>query len=134
MPVDRESDETFSVEKKGKKKDDMISLTETGKKLAKCFNDNVNELEPVEIAIMRGLQPTGSGFYFLGLLEDAKPNGLLREELEEKMKEKYGDNGEIRTGYLTTWYSRLGVIQKEQEGRKKRYKLAVPTSIQWRED
>lgn len=110
----------------GKKQPDTeISLTEIGRNVAAVFDDQ-DDLRPVEKALLFGLQPYGSGMNYLSILDSHRDDGILREDLKEKLTDTYGGSGSYFTGYYTSWFSKLGLIEKERIGRKKKFHPAFP--------
>jgi hypothetical protein len=107
--------------------DTEISLTDMGQQYAAVF-DNQPGLRSIERTLLLGMQPYGSGFRFLSILEEHRDDGgILREDLQEKMEDAYGGSGKYFTGYYSSWFNKLGLLEKEQVGRKKKYSLAVPS-------
>lgn len=104
----------------GREADTEISLTAIGEDIANVF-DSQNGLRPHERALLCGLQPYGAGFAYLSLLDEHREDGILRQDLQETMVDRFGDKGKYFTGYFTSWYSRLGLMKKEQVGRKKKF-------------
>lgn len=123
--VDHDEQVFFRVNGK-READTEISLTDLGQRYAEAF-ENSADLTPFDRTVLFGMQPYGSAFRFLGILERHRDDGgVLREELEEEMKEEYGGTGSFYTGYWGSWFSKLGIIEKEDVGRKVKYKLTVP--------
>lgn len=104
----------------GRDADTEISLTPIGEDIAGVFDDR-DELRPHERALLCGLQPYGSGFAYLALLDEHRDDGILRQDLEDAMVDQYSGSGKYFTGYFTSWYSKLGLVEKEQVGRKKKF-------------
>lgn len=124
--VDHEEQLFFRVNGK-READTEITLTDLGQKYAEAFESS-GDLSPFDLTVLFGMQPYGSAFRFLGILERHRDDGgVLREELEEEMKAEYGGTGSFFTGYWGSWFSKLGLIEKENVGRKVKYKLSVPS-------
>ncbi|KXA90250.1 hypothetical protein AKJ57_04290 [candidate division MSBL1 archaeon SCGC-AAA259A05] len=104
-----------------------VSLTETGKKFAEIFRKD-KEMTSLERSLLIGIQPYGSGFVYLSILEKNREKGVLREDMQKELVNLYGNKGKYFTGYFTTWFSRIGLIKKEKDGRKVRYKPTFPTA------
>lgn len=102
-----------------------VSLTETGEEFARLFDDR-KSLRPIEKTILIGLQPYGSAFVYLSILEQHREKGVLREDLKDELAKLFGGKGRYFTGYYTTWFSRIGLIRKEKAGRKIKYKPNFP--------
>lgn len=135
--VGRESNDLFEVREGDDRATDVLSLTERGKEIAEWFDDGTEELTAREKTLFRGLHHYASQFVFLGEIEryrqekrqaGERDNGILRADLEEKLVSIYGGSGRYFTGYYATLFDRLDVIDKVQDGRQVRYKLAVPSS------
>ncbi|NUB91123.1 hypothetical protein HT576_08825 [Haloterrigena sp. SYSU A121-1] len=109
----------------GQEADTEISLTPIGEEIASVFDDR-KDLRPVERALLVGLQPYGSGFAYLSLLEEHREDGILRQDLEDAMVDQYSGSGKYFTGYYTSWFSKLGLLEKEQVGRKKKFHPDFP--------
>lgn len=104
-----------------------ISLTDIGQQYAAVFDEQPG-LRSIERTLLLGMQPYGSGFRFLSILEEHRDEGgILREDLQEKMEEVYGGSGKYFTGYYSSWFNKLGLLEKERVGRKVKYSLAVPS-------
>lgn len=107
--------------------DTEISLTDMGQQYAAVFDEQPG-LRSIERTLLLGMQPYGSGFRFLSILEEHRDEGgILREDLQEKMEETYGGSGKYFTGYYSSWFNKLGLLEKERVGRKVKYSLAVPS-------
>lgn len=119
-----EDDPVFKTDG-GRDADTKISLTPIGEDIADVF-DNTQELRPHERALLCGLQPYGSGFAYLSILDEHRDGGILRQDLEDTMVDRFGGKGKYFTGYFTSWYSRLGLMEKEQVGRKKKFHPDFP--------
>lgn len=135
--VGRESNDLFEVREGDDRATDVLSLTERGMEIAELFDDGTEELTAREKTLFRGLHHYASQFVFLGEIEQhrqekrqtgEKDNGILRADLEERMVSVYGGSGKYFTGYYATLFDRLDVIEKVQDGRQVRYRLAVPSS------
>lgn len=109
----------------GQEADTEISLTPIGEDIAGVFED-CDKLRPHERAFLCGLQPFGSGFTYLSILDEHRDSGILRQDLEQAMVDRYNGSGKYFTGYFTSWYSKLGLIEKEQVGRKKKFWAKFP--------
>ncbi|SIS16563.1 hypothetical protein SAMN05421752_1168 [Natronorubrum thiooxidans] len=105
--------------------DTEISLTPIGENIASVFDESEN-IRPVERALLCGLQPYGSGFTYLSLLEEHREDGILRQDLEDAMVDQFGGKGKYFTGYFTSWYAKLGLLEKERVGRKKKFHPNFP--------
>lgn len=104
-----------------------ITLTDKGQEYAAVF-DEQSGLRSIERTLLLGMQPYGSGFRFLSILEEHRDEGgILREDLQKKMEEAYGGSGKYFTGYYSSWFNKLGLLKKERVGRKVKYSLAVPS-------
>ncbi|MDS0300890.1 hypothetical protein NDI76_19245 [Halogeometricum sp. S1BR25-6] len=104
-----------------------ITLNPCGKEYAEIFDES-DYLRPIEKTLLIGMQPYGSGLRFLGILEENREDGILRENLQEQMVEEYEGSGKYFTGYYGSWYSKLGLVDKERVGRKVKYKPAFPSA------
>lgn len=123
--VSVEDDDPIFTTTSGQEADTEISLTPIGEDIAGVFDDH-DELRPHERALLCGLQPYGSGFAYLALLDAYRDDGILRQDLEDAMIDRYSGSGKYFTGYFTSWYSKLGLIEKEQVGRKKKFWPSFP--------
>lgn len=103
-----------------------VSLTGIGKEFAKVLSDE-EHLNPLEKTVMIGIQPYGSAFVYLSILEQNREEGILREDLKEKLEGIYGGSGRYYLGYYTSWFSRVGLIEKERVGKKVKYKPNFPS-------
>jgi len=103
-----------------------ISLTSLGEEVAEVF-DQTSGLRPIERTLLIGMQPYGSGFRYLSILEENRENGILREDLEEKLMDEYKGSGKYYLGYYNSWFHKLGLVEKEQVGRKMKYHLSTPS-------
>jgi hypothetical protein len=135
--VGRESNDLFEVREGEDRSADALSLTPRGVEIAEWFDDGAEELTAREKTLFRGLHHYASQFVFLGEIErhrqekrqaGEEDNGILRADLEERMVSVYGGSGKYFTGYYATLFDRLDVIEKVQDGRQVRYRLAVPSS------
>lgn len=135
--VGRESNDLFEVREGDDRGTDVLSLTEKGTEIAEWFDDGTEELTAREKTLFRGLHHYASQFVFLGEIErhrqkkrqaGEEDNGILRADLEEKLVSVYGGSGKYFTGYYATLFDRLDVIEKVQDGRQVRYRLAVPSA------
>lgn len=106
--------------------DTEISLTELGEEYAAVFDDTAG-LRPIERTLLIGMQPYGSAYRYLGILEAHGEEGVLREDLEEELVDTYSGSGSYYLGYYNSWFHKLGLIEKERDGRKMRYRLATPS-------
>jgi len=106
--------------------DTEISLTELGEEYAAVFDDST-VLRPIERTLMIGMQPYGSAFRYLGILEAHGEDGVLREDLERELVDAYSGSGSYYIGYYNSWFHKLGLVEKERDGRKMRYRLATPS-------
>lgn len=106
--------------------DTEVSLTELGEEVAGVFDESP-ELRPIERTLLIGMQPYGSAFRYLGILEKNREDGILREDLEQELVDAYEGSGKYYTGYYNSWFHKLGLVKKENDGRKKRYHLATPS-------
>lgn len=120
-----EDDDPIFATTGGREADTEVSLTGTGENIAEVFDDQ-EELRPVERVMLCGLQPYESGFGYLSLLDEHREDGIFRPDLEETMVDRYGGKEKYFTGYFTSWYSRLGLMEKEQVGRKKKFHPSFP--------
>lgn len=109
----------------GQEAETEISLTTIGENIADVFDDR-DELRPHERALLCGLQPYGSGFEYLSLLDEHRDDGILRQDLEDAMVDRFGGKGKYFTGYFTSWYAKLGLMEKEQVGRQKKFHPDFP--------
>lgn len=111
----------------GREADTEISLTDLGQEVAAVF-DEESRLRPIERTLLLGMQPYGSAFRYLAILEDHRDDGgMLREDLESELEDIYGGSGTYFTGYYNSWFHKLGIVEKERVGRKMKYRLAVPS-------
>lgn len=110
----------------GRDAETNISLTQIGEDIASVFDDRDDALRPHEKSLLFGLQPYGSGITYLALLEKHRSDGILRQDLEDAMIDQYGGKGKYFTGYFTSLFDRLGLIKKEQVGRKKKFHPNFP--------
>jgi len=110
----------------GREPDTEISLSELGHEYAEVFDENT-ELRPIERTLLIGMQPYGSAYYYLGILESHGEDGILREDLEEELVDAYSGSGSYYLGYYNSWFHKLGLVEKERDGRKMRYRLATPS-------
>lgn len=124
--VSIEDDDSIFETDGGRDADTNISLTQIGEDIASVFDDRDDALRPHERALLFGLQPYGSGITYLALLEENRSDGILRQDLEDAMTDQYGGKGKYFTGYFTSFYARLGLIEKEQVGRKKKFHPDFP--------
>jgi hypothetical protein len=109
-----------------KDNENKVSLTPIGKSIAEAFDDN-DEIRPLEMVILRGLQIQGAGFSLLHILSRSA-NGIFREQLKEKMMELYGASGAYFVGYYTGLYKNLGLIRKETVNGKAKYLPMYPVT------
>jgi hypothetical protein len=119
-----EDDPVFETDG-GQDPDTNISLTSIGEDIADVFDDTY-DLRPHERALLCGLQPYGSGSAYLSILDEHREDGIMRQDLEDTMVDRFGGKGKYFTGYFTSWYSRLGLMKKEQVGRKKKFHPDFP--------
>lgn len=110
----------------GREPDTEISFTELGEEYAAVFDDSP-ELRPIERTLLIGLQPYGSAYRYLGILEAHGEEGILREDLEEELVDAYAGSGSYYIGYYNSWFHKLGLVEKERDGRRMRYRLATPS-------
>lgn len=135
--VGRESNDLFEVREGDDRATDVLSLTVNGMEIAEWFDDGTEELTAREKTLFRGLHHYASQFVFLGEIERYRQekrqageadDGILRADLEERLVSVYGGSGKYFTGYYVTLFDRLDVIEKVQDGRQVRYRLAVPSA------
>lgn len=119
-----EDDPIFNTDG-GRQPDTEISLTPIGEDIASVFDDH-DDLRPHERALLFGLQPYGAGFAYLALLQEHRENGIHRQDLQEEMMDQFGGKGRYFTGYFTSWFDRLRLMKKEQDGRQKKFHPDFP--------
>jgi DNA repair ATPase RecN len=71
-----------------------------------------------------GIQGFESAFTFLDIVGQHRENGIRREDVEERLVDRYGQKGSHFTGYYRKLFGSLGMIEAKndpEDGRKARY-------------
>ncbi len=114
----------------GDPNEEIVNLTPIGSELAALFDDNYEELTPLETVLCRGLQQQGAGYDVLHLI-GSEP-GIARDALIKHLEALHGGKGRYYAGYFVALLKKLQLVQAARKGRKVGYYLTVPAG--WTEE